>query len=278
MRCRPTRPDRRRASRSAPTATSSAATACSRMPTRRSSAHPAASHAGTLAEPSSRLHKLDGHARLRATARFADLHAQPQCEAEADRRLSARHARSRPRLGAGGADRRTRPARGQIRGDPRADRGAGRSGAVPDEPRLCRRHRRDRRAAVARTRRCRPIPQPLSITAVVERLASALALGRARRAGGDARPLGRRGTLCAAQDGDRRDADRRVRAARQDRAGAGVRARRRCGRGGLARHRRALCRNLRLGRGDRRAADRRRRARPSARSCSRTRSRICAST
>ena len=76
-----------------------------------------------------------------------------QRQAEADRRLPARHARSRPRLGDGGADRRPRPARRQADADPRADRGAGRSGAVPDEPRLCRRHRRDRGAALARARR-----------------------------------------------------------------------------------------------------------------------------
>ncbi len=52
----------------------------------------------------------------------------------------------------------------------------------------------------------------------------------------------------------------------------GVRRRRRCGRGGLARPRPALPRAVRLGHG-RRAADRRRRCRCSARSCSPTRSR-----
>ena len=55
------------------------------------------------------------------------------------------HARSRSRLGAGGADRRARPAGGEAGRDPRDRRGAGRSGAVRDEPRLCRRHGRDGR-------------------------------------------------------------------------------------------------------------------------------------
>ena len=59
------------------------------------------------------------------------------------------HARSRPRLCAGGADRRARPAGGQAGRDPGARRGADRSGAAPHEPRLCRRHGRDGVAALA---------------------------------------------------------------------------------------------------------------------------------
>ena len=72
--------------------------------------------------------------------------------------------------------------------------------------------------------------------------------------------------------------DRRVGAARQDRAGAGVRARCRCGRGGVARPRRRP--TPRCSPGSRARA----RSRPpptcrcSARSCSRTRWRSCAST
>ena len=104
---------------------------------------------------------------------------------------------------------------------------------------------------------------------------------RRRALAGDARPARCERPLRLAQARHRRAAHRRLGAARQDRAGPGVRARRRGGRGGLARHRPALCAAVRLGRGPRRAADRRGRAgvppvhaRPSARGDARSRSRI----
>ena len=168
-----------------------------------------------------------------------DLHALAQRQAEADRRLSARHARSRSRLGDGGADRRARSAGGQAGGDPRADRGARRSGAVPDEPRLCRRYRGDGRAALARRRR-----SPVEPDAAVDRARSVERLAALSRADAPAALAAMLDRL----DADERFAllkmatgalrDRRLGAAGQDRAGAGVRARCRCGRGGVARARR----------------------------------------
>ena len=56
-----------------------------------------------------------GHARFLPAARRARLHALAQRQAEADRRLSEAHARSRPRLCAGGADRRARTCRRSSR-------------------------------------------------------------------------------------------------------------------------------------------------------------------
>ena len=186
------------------------------------------------------------------------------------------HARSRSRLGAGRADRRARPAGGEAGGDPRDRRGAGRSGAAPHEPRLCRRHGRDGGPALARAdRRSRPSSTTARCRSrsVVERLAALGARRGARRARRDARPSRRQRPLRPAQARDRRAARRHLGAARQDRAGRGLRARRRCGRGGLARHRPALSR--RCSTGPRGAARSRppRTCRCSARSCSPIRSR-----
>ena len=90
-----------------------------------------------------------GHARFLPAARRARLHPLAHRQAEADRRLSEAHARSRPRLCAGGADRGAEPAGGEARGDPGDRRGAGRSGPALHEPGLCRRHGRDGVIALA---------------------------------------------------------------------------------------------------------------------------------
>ena len=89
------------------------------------------------------------NARLFAAARRSRLHALAQHQAQADRRLSQGNARPRPRLRPRRADRHARHPGGQARGGPRHRRGAGRPGAALHEPRLCRRHGRDGRAAVA---------------------------------------------------------------------------------------------------------------------------------
>ena len=109
--------------------------------------------------------------------------------------------------------------------------------------------------------------------AVVERLAVAWPGRGAGRARGDARPSRRERPLRLAQARHRRAPHRHLGAARQGRAGRGVRARRRCGRGGLARHRPALSPHLRLGGGQRRRSRPPRMCRSSARSCSPIRSR-----
>ena len=70
------------------------------------------------------------HEPLRRTARPPRLRARPQQQAAADHGLFSRHARSRPRLRAGGADRRAVVQARQARADPRPDRGAHRPGAV----------------------------------------------------------------------------------------------------------------------------------------------------
>ena len=155
--------------------------------------------------------------------------------------------RSRSRLGDGGADRRLGPAGGEVRCHPRADRGADRSRAVPDESRLCRRYRGDGGAAVACAADARR-PRTAVDRGGGRPVAQPVAIGCARRAGGDARPVRRGGAVCAAEDGDGGAADRRLVAAGEDRVGDRVRYRRRCGGGGLARPDPTLCVAVCLGR------------------------------
>ena len=94
-------------------------------------------------------------AGLRRPARCALLPAGPQRQAPADRDVSARDARSRPRLGAGGADQRARLPRRQARAAARLRRGQDRARAVPSLLRLCRRSRRDAVADLGDRSRCR---------------------------------------------------------------------------------------------------------------------------
>ena len=94
----------------------------------------------------------------------------------------------------------------------------------------------------------------LSVSGAIARLEAAPRVARAGHARGDARSSRclRAAMRCSSWRPAR--SGRRLGAARQDRAGAGVRARRRCGRGVVARPRAALCRRCstgREGRGDR---------------------------
>jgi DNA ligase-1 len=113
------------------------------------------------------------------------------------------------------------------------------------EPRLCRRHGRDGLPALAEAERAAGRPRRRH-AAPVERWSSGSPRPR-RGAGGarrDARPSRCERPLRFAQARDRRAPHRHLGPARQDRAGRGVRARRRRGRGGLARHRPALTSDL----------------------------------
>ena len=148
----------------------------------------------------------------------------------------------RPRLCARRFDRRARHQGGKAGRDPGDRRGTGRPGFALYEPRLCRRHGRDRLPALAQAARRagRAGRRRAPDLRVVERLQG---LGRAdapAELGADARPSRRERPIRLAQAGDRRASPRRFGAARQDRARQCVRARRRCGRGGLARNRRRL--------------------------------------
>ena len=195
---------------------------------------------------------LIGHACVRRPARPVDLHPVAQCQAPPDRRLSADHAGPGPGLGDRGADRRPRPPGGEARHHPPDDRNASGPGAVRDEPRLRRRHGRNGRAAVARAT-CR-LPCGARGRAAIagagggyaRRPVAKRCACRPRR---DARPtrLGR--ALRPAQAGHRRAACRRVGAAREDGARAGLRPRCRGGGRGVAWPRAALCAAVRLGRG-----------------------------
>ncbi|MEI9853111.1 MAG: cisplatin damage response ATP-dependent DNA ligase [Sphingomonas sp.] len=99
--------------------------------------------------------------------------------------------------------------------------------------------------------------EPLALSAVVDTLAGLSRSDAPRRAGGDARPARRERALRLAQARHRRAARRHFRETRQDRARAGLQARRRGRRGGVARARPALCAAVRLGPGARGPADRR---------------------
>src|SRR5690606_29539967 len=90
-----------------------------------------------------------GREGLVPAPRRAGLYPCARRQAQADRRLSPAHRRSRPRLCARRAHRHARSARGEARHDPRARRGARRSRRARAYPRLCRRHGRDRCPALA---------------------------------------------------------------------------------------------------------------------------------
>ena len=139
---------------------------------------------------------------------------------------------------------------GEARGDPRHRRGTGRSGAAPYEPRLCRRHGRDGVAALARaggrsrrTSTTAPCASP-PWSSGSPRSAGPRRRARSPRCSTISTSSGRFALLKLATG---RAAHRHLRAARQGRAGRGLRARRRCGRGGLARHRPALSRRSSTG-------------------------------
>ena len=165
--------------------------------------------------------------------------------------------------------------------DPRTRRGADRPGAVPDEPRLCRRFGRDDVAAVADlgrgragNRRCDRRHRE-GHRAASDREQD----GRAEGPGRIARPSRRLGPLRPAEAGDGRASRWNLRAACQAGARGCVRDRCGSGRGGLARPCAALSRAVRLGRGPRPPTDRARRsgvpavhARPPARRYARSRS------
>ena len=89
------------------------------------------------------------HARLRRPARPARADAPAHHQAAADDGLFPRHARPRPGLCAGGADRRPRHRQRQAGDAARAGGGAGGRGALRLFLRLCRRPRRDDLADLA---------------------------------------------------------------------------------------------------------------------------------
>ena len=151
---------------------------------------------------------------------------------------------------------------GETGCDPRVDRGAGGPSAVQDEPRLCRRYRRDGCPVVADPARHRD--RSATRHGGGGRTAgTTVPVGYAGGPRADARPARFGRTLRAAQDGDWRIADRCFVTARQDGAGSGIRLGRRGGGRGLARDRTALHRAVRLGRRPWCAADCRRRSRVS---------------
>ena len=183
------------------------------------------------------------------------------------------HARSRARLGAGGAHRRAVVPARQARHDPRADRRAHRSGAVRAVLRLCRRPVGDRRADVAgrsgdSARTTTPSPHRRRRNAVHARQGATAGAARAlaRRARRD-RPLG------AAQARHRRPAHRRsARLAKTAAAALGDKDAGRS-RAAVAGSDAALSRPVRLARRPRRQAGEPRPGAVPARRCWRTRSR-----
>ena len=158
------------------------------------------------------------HEPLRRPARPARLRAARNAKLTLVRDYFREHARSRPRLGAGGAHRRRCRSARQAGLDPRADRRAHRSAAVRAVLRLCRRPRRDRRADLAAPSPAHEPTTPELVAEVVDDAAPrsrkaevpALLAGWLDALDAD-RPLG------AAEADDRRPAGRRLGAAGQDR-------------------------------------------------------------